>query len=202
MKNILCLITCIIGLASCSAQTPIVSRDSQIQGKSEGTYFKDLNNDFDKFVGIWVYINGGTTFTIQLLQKEMVYDGSEYYFDELFGEYNYLQNGTEIINTLPSLSQSPNNFDIRNIGGGHIITNEYYPECYDCSSNERRVMLYFNDPERGYLTTKMVLRYDTNSSNPEKMTVTIFESSSSMLPYEGAPDEHRVPYGEYEMIKQ
>ena len=188
---------------ACKAQLPVVARDASMSDKPQGTYFKDLNNEFNKFEGTWVYTNGNTSFTIKLFKKEMKYSTSVgYYFDKLYGEYKYVENGVEIINTLPSLVACPNDTDNRNIGGGYIIPTNMFLACDDCAANERRVMLYFNDPQRSYLESSIVLRYVIGQNNPNKMKVTLFESDGVILPYVGAPGEIRVPYGEYLMVKQ
>nr|WP_262603131.1 DUF6705 family protein [Ichthyenterobacterium magnum] len=35
----------------------------------------------------------------------MVYDGFEHYFDELVGEYKYIENGVETRNMLPNINR-------------------------------------------------------------------------------------------------
>ena len=95
---------------SCKAQIPIKSiyDDTDING----AYYKDTNNDFDKFVGTWKYTNGITSLTITLQKKAQYHkfhsNGDNYYLDVMVGEYKYIENGVEKINTLPFLSQ---NFD-------------------------------------------------------------------------------------------
>jgi len=204
-KHIFNTVILLLALCSCKAQSPIVERDASFDGKVQGTYFKDLNNEFNKFEGTWIFTNGNTTFTLVLEKKEMVYDGSEFYFDELFGEYRYIENGVEIVNTLPLLTQHPDNVNNRSVGGGHIIPTNLYVACDDCPPNERRVKLYFFDSERKYLSISLVLRYlqDANHLGQEaQMTATLVSDGGSMLPEDDSPTAPRVPYGEYLMVKQ
>lgn len=183
------------------SQNPIVARDATMSDKPQGTYFKDLNNEFEKFEGTWLYENGNTSLKIVLEKVEMDYDGSDYYFDDLYGEYQYIENGVEQINTLGNFGLSPQGSE-RSIGGGMIIPNNLFLKCDDCAPNERRVMLYISDPQREYLNYAIVLRYLIGQTNPEKMTVTIFAEHGAMLPSANSPTSLRVPDGEYLMEKQ
>ncbi len=64
MRNILFAIAVLFSF-SCKAQTLVKSLyedDTDITG----AYYKDLYNDFDNFVGTWIYTNGSTSLTITL----------------------------------------------------------------------------------------------------------------------------------------
>jgi hypothetical protein len=184
------------------SQNPIVAIDATMSDKSQGTYFKDLDNEFEKFEGTWLYENGNTSLKIVLEKEEQKYsDGVGFYFDTLMGEYQYIENGVEQINTLGNLGLNPLGYE-RSIGGGMIIPNNLFLKCDDCAPNERRVMLYISDPQREYLNYAIVLRYLIGQTNLEKMTVTIFAEDGAMLPTPNAPTSLRVPDGEYLMEKQ
>ncbi|SFN44057.1 hypothetical protein SAMN04487989_101439 [Bizionia echini] len=204
MKNIIYINLLVIGLTlSCKAQSPIVSLDAPTTTPS-GAYLKDLNNELDKFEGTWIFTEGTITFTITLEKKEMVYDGFKYYSDELFGAYSYTTNGVEIVNTFPLITETETDLDNTNIGGNYIIPNNLYVACDDCAPDERRVKLYFSDPERPYLSVSTVLRYIQDGNVPgqdEQITATIFPHGG-MLPDENSPSTIRVPYGEYLMVKE
>ena len=202
MKHILILFIIGCFALSCKAQTLIVDLDTYIGDKPQGSYSKDVNNELNKFVGTWEYTNGNTLLKIILYKTQMNYDGEEFYFDDLRGEYSYIESGIEIVNTLPNLINDPENHGDRNILVQSILSNNDMPPCDDCSSEERRVSLGFYDPERDYLNYTITLRYLVGQTNPEKMEVTIFESDSAILPYEGAPETIRVPSGTYLMEKQ
>ncbi|KGO86208.1 hypothetical protein Q764_13740 [Flavobacterium suncheonense GH29-5 = DSM 17707] len=184
---------------SCKAQ--VVPLNTYYDDASTGAYFKDTFDEMNKFVGTWKFTSGNTTLTITLEKKENVFDG-EFYEDLLIGEYKYVKNGIELINTLPVLNDPSITGRYHNISGRQIIPNNIFVLCNDCTQNERRFKLHFNDPQRDYLSVSIILRYLLNESNPNKMTVTVFANDGVMLPYNGAPTEPRVPYGEYLMIKQ
>ena len=202
MKKISSIILIIFTFISCKAQQ-IVSLDASYWEYPHGTYIKDINNEMDKYIGTWQYTHGKDTLIVILEKKIQVYNG-EYYEDFLNGGYRYVSNGVEVVNTLPVLNDPANvNGDNSDIQGGLIISNDMYPICNDCSPNERRFKLYFSDPERNYLSLSLVLRYLPQSfGTPEKMTATLIDNDSVMIPDENSPTVPRVPYGEYLMVKQ
>jgi hypothetical protein len=114
-----------------------------------GTYYKDMDNDLDKFVGTWKWENGNNSWTITLEKIEYYFDG-EYYLDLLIGEYQYIENGDLLINTLSLLNDPSIQGDYHNISGS-LILNKFHPlPCEDCSTDERRVKLFFNTPQGSY----------------------------------------------------
>jgi hypothetical protein len=202
MKKISSVILIIFTFISCKAQQT-VSLDASYWEYPHGTYIKDINNEMDKYAGTWQYTHGTDTLTIVIQKKIHVFDG-EYYEDFLSGEYRYVSNGVEVVNTLPVLNDPANiNGDNSNIQGRYLINNTIYLVCNDCNSNEKRFKLSFWDPERNYLSLSLVLRYLPQSfGTPEKMTATLIDNDSVMLPDENSPTVPRVPYGEYLMVKQ
>ena len=200
MKFIKILIVCLFFI-SCKAQT--VPLNTYYHNVSSGAYFKDTLGELDKFDGTWVYSNSNISLTIILKKKIHVYDG-EYYEDIIVGEYKLIQNNQEIVNTLPTNLLDWDNIDDRNIGGRRFISSEEVVPCVSCDPNEKRLMLYFSDPQRKYLTsTILLLRYvQPTSGEPEKMIAKIVSTQGVIIPDENTPTEPRVPLGEYLMIKQ
>jgi len=198
MKHILNLVIITITFFSCKAQSPIVAIDASRSATPDGAYYKDLNNEFNKFEGVWKSANGNSELTIVLQKVEQLQVRNDYR-DYLIGEYKYIENGIELINTIPPIQDI--NTETHNIGGGYIITSNVSIPCVDCTPNERRLDLYISDPERDYLSASIVLRY-LEGSNPEQMTATIISDGGVMIPNENSPTELRVPYGEYLMVKQ
>lgn len=144
---------------SCKAQT--VGLDAPYD-TPEGAYYKDLNNELDKFEGTWIFDNGSVTFIIVLEKVEHELIDQDYH-DMLIGEYRYAVDGVDIVNTLSNNSEQPN------IAGGYIHKKMAYPACIDCDENERRIDMYFNDPERSYLDDSIVVRYLLDETNPQKL---------------------------------
>ncbi|TMM30354.1 hypothetical protein FDT66_06225 [Polaribacter aestuariivivens] len=180
---------------SCKAQNPIVGLDAP-SNTPKGAYYKDLNNELDKFVGTWKFQSTDSEMLI-IIQKKHKIKIRDIFRDYLVAEYSYKKNGTELVNTLANLNSNKE----ENIGGSYIIKPNERPKCITCTSNERRIEMYFNDPERDYLQSTIVLRFIPNS-NPQKLSAVIYSNDSIILPYDDAPQEPRVPYGEYLLIKQ
>ncbi|TMM30355.1 hypothetical protein FDT66_06230 [Polaribacter aestuariivivens] len=185
----------IVTAISCKAQTPIVGLDAP-SNTPKGAYYKDLTNELDKFVGTWKFENTNEQFLITLKKKDKYFIAPDYH-DILIGEYVYNKNRVEIVNTLSNFGGK----QIANLGGAFIVKPNERPKCISCTSNERRIEMYFNDPERDYLQSTIVLRFIPNS-NPQKLSAVIYSNDSIILPYDDAPQEPRVPYGEYLLIKQ
>ncbi|MDX1272311.1 DUF6705 family protein [Bizionia paragorgiae] len=198
MKHIINIAIILLTFFSCKAQNPIVAIDASPSSTPDGAYFKDLNNEFDRFIGTWKFIDGNTSFTLMLKKKELYFNGTDYE-DIILGEYIYIENNIEIVNYQSNFNNP--------IGAGHkivgnlIIPTNMFVNCDVCEPNERRVLLNFSDPERNYLSASIVLRY-LEGSNPEQITATIISAGGGMIPNENSPTELRVPYGEYLMVKQ
>ncbi|MFT4610674.1 MAG: hypothetical protein ACJA1H_002795 [Glaciecola sp.] len=200
MRKLFFTISILLLVLSCKAQSPIVPLDTYEHNILDGSYVKDLNSELNKFVGTWIFTDGTTSFTLVLQKYEQTFN-DDYYEDYLAGEYSYIGNGLAIVNTLPSLNNTQLSLDDRNIGGRYVVKGPDH-NCADCLANERRIDLYFSDPNREYLSTGIVLRYLVNETNPEKITATIYVVGNVMLPYEGASSSPSVPYGTYLMEKQ
>lgn len=137
------------------AQTPVIDiEDLDFDTSMVNAYYKDINNFYDTFEGTWVYTNGNTSFKIVLTKVDMQYTG-RFYLDEMIGEYQYIENGVEQINTL-------NNTDQYSYGiwGGRLIKSTYLPPCDDCPENGRRLKITLSDRVRnlsGTFTLKPIL---------------------------------------------
>ncbi|MCW4468033.1 hypothetical protein OGH69_03570 [Flavobacterium sp. MFBS3-15] len=192
----------------CRAQTPIKSLyedDTDISG----AYYKDLYNDLDNFVGTWKYTDGTTSLTITLEKREMqVFNNGKnhYYADFLVGEYKYIENGVEIINTLPRLTSNiinPWNFNIV----GNIIVGPNSQYCLNCGPNDRKVVLGFNDPTRdifGFEPEMIFQRADDGSTQKLRL---IFRNLGSRMSKFGETTlspytSYNIPFGEYLLVKQ
>jgi len=147
----------IITTISCKAQSPIVDIDNWDGDSQANAYYKDINNYFNDFVGTWVYTNGTTSFKIVLQKKTMAYTG-KFYMDYMIGEYQYIENGVEKINTLPNLSQPR----LHSIVGSTLLDNSASarPYCPTCPSDERRLKVTLKDRPRklsGQFTLKKTM---------------------------------------------
>jgi len=167
-----------------------------------GTYYKDLNNDLDKFTGTWKSEENNNFFQIIIEKKEYVYDDIfEKYDDMLIGEYQFIENGVEIANTLYRLELDEINGHQYFISGSSILHKFDYPKCSDCLEEERRVLLFFIDPERPKLRSRLILRYLV-IDGIEYLECKLQGSGSGVALPQDNYLERRIPLGEYLFIKQ
>jgi hypothetical protein len=199
MKNIFLILITFISVASCKAQTaPLYNADYSLP---EGTYFKDLENNLNKFEGTWLWQNGNNSLTMILEKKEHI-PFDEYYNDMIIGEYQYIENGTETINYLPRLEDNTIIGHQHYLSGSGILYKYYPPQCDECEETERRVLLHLNDPERPHVRMRIALRYILENNGLEKLEGLIHGGGTVVQEYEGQPVHIRVPSGNYVFIKQ
>ncbi|MFD2824520.1 DUF6705 family protein [Lacinutrix iliipiscaria] len=202
MKQIAFFIVLLLSFLSSKGQTIIMDIDDRETELVDGAYLKDVYNELDKFVGTWNYTNGNTSLTITFQKKIQV--ESRYFRDLLVGEYQYIEDGIEKINTL-------SNFDIQddleslyqhNLIGSIIIYKYDFPGCSNCDTTEKRVQINFSDPTLGLEHIggmAMGLRY-INDLIP-KIQIDFARSGTMILP-DGAPQEPTIPFGRYVLIQQ
>jgi len=186
----------ILIVSVCKAQSPILPLDYNPLNLVEGAYYKDLNDELTKFTGTWKYTNGTTSFTIVFQKKAMFFNSEDnYYEDILIGEYKYIENGVEKVNTLPNLTINYANQYKYNIAG--LIL---YPDTI--ITNPKKIELNFNDPEREYLNRAIRVKYiPAQGTVPAKIEVK-WTGNMSVLPNENSPTEIRVPEQDYILEKQ
>ena len=199
MKHII-IITAILTVLSCKAQSPIIALGDYQTELVNGAYLKDINNDLNFFEGTWKYENDNTSFTISLRKIVQYYNGS-WYEDLLIGDYKYVENGIVIANYLPRLTNPSVNDAQHYITGNFIVNKNQVPRCEECDASDRRFKLSFADPERRYIKCQVILRHFIEDSI-EKIKIWLYHSDGGMLPYEDTPTVIRVPYGEYVLVKQ
>lgn len=199
MKYILIFVIILLSL-SCKAQNIVPLFDGPIDVPT-GSYFKDVDNDFQPFIGEWKWEDGNSAWTIQFLKIEMVPE-FQTYTDVLIGEYQYIENGVELINELPF---TPNTEDstTHNIWGGVIsLVPNGAPPCDECPSDSRYIELRIKDSTRqGRFGDIIFVRFTENGI--EKMRLELYNSSyMGNYDHPGVPNELTIPEGTYTFIKQ
>lgn len=196
-----------------NAQSPILPRyDNPNYGEVNNAYYKDINNIHNQYEGTSLYINGNTSLKIILKKKTLVhYVGNTYtyYSDYLVGEYRYVENGVELVNTLSAINddyQDP--FDY-NLCSTYLKRNDTYPKCNECSPTEKRLNMQFNEPTRRHITgfsNDFALRRFFESGT-EKLKIWFACRDNGI--YRTKDDFNlttitgfSLPYGEYTLIKQ
>ena len=209
MKNFITSIV-LLFYVICIAQPPelpLYSASINVQG----AYYKDLQDDFQRFIGEWKYEQGNNLLIVKIQKKEMQfidYGHISVYEDFLVAEYRYIENGIEKINTLPNLlinHSTPFKYNIvANIIIKPVPNNPAV--CPNCGPNDVMVKGPFSDPERdifGY-EPEVVFRHKIeNGVEKIFLTMSIF---GFKLPYPDGTvspyDTYNLPVGLYELIKQ
>ncbi|PNQ74009.1 hypothetical protein C1T31_06715 [Hanstruepera neustonica] len=203
MKQTLLIIIITLSVLFCKAQSPIIDIADKETELVDGAYIKDVHNELDKFVGTWVYRHGNTSLTITFQKKVQVQ--SRYFRDLLIGEYQYIEDGVEKINTL-SILQNQANLESpyeHNLVGSSILLKYEFPGCPECDPSEKRVKIEFTDPSPNmkHLNGIMFMGLRYINDNPEKLQIS-FGKIGTIIIEDGAPLEPNVPFGNYLLVKQ
>jgi hypothetical protein len=101
MKHYILITLLFIGAFGFAQQTIKPIETENIVPNTDNTYFKDVNNQLDKFVGTWKYedTNTNTVFEITLTKilHQEVHKNS--FADELIAQFKLTVNGVELYNT-------------------------------------------------------------------------------------------------------
>ena len=194
-------IVLILTVSYCKAQSVIKPLQSSETCPPEDTncYEEDLNNEFEKFIGTWKFQNNNTEITFKL-KKEEHYQTSpnSNYQDLLVGEYQYIENGIEEVNTLADFDSSTILGFQHNLSGG-VFTYNLPTYCDDNStSSEIKITLSIEDPNDQYTSGKVILRY-INDDGIEKLETCIYDYTN-----DGDDPNARIsiPDGNYVFVKQ
>jgi hypothetical protein len=123
----------------------IVSLQNRDYPSREDVYYKDVNNLLNPFVGTWLYTNGSTSFKI-VLRKITNFNNGYNFEDLIVGEYEYIENGVSLINTIPNLLTTTPYKIPNEIFGDSVLSKYEFPPCNDCSLNEYRLKMIMGDP--------------------------------------------------------
>lgn len=131
MKNILRTLILLNTIIGFSQEDAII--DLRLLGQIEEEvdkyyYYKDINNDLDKFLHTWKYEGDNIELIITFYLNQHIESGGDYY-DEIYARFKYSENGSIIYDNLDDLSASKTK-----IFGSSI------------SSNGREISLAYNEP--------------------------------------------------------
>ena len=211
MKNIFYIIVTFYAI-SINAQYNILPLEGNAgYGDINNAYYKDLDSNLNQFVGTWVYTNGNTSFKIILQKKEIVYmQGGfiNYYTDFIVGEFQYIENGVEKINTLSNLATNYSYIFDYNIVGHAILSKNKFLTCNECDDNEKRLLAELKEPltrNVSGLEAKIIFRKIIENGVEKLIAKYYLYSLSRGILNDGTPttiEIHTVPYGEYTLIKE
>ncbi|WP_268848222.1 DUF6705 family protein [Flavobacterium aestivum] len=129
-------------LNSCMAQSPVLDiTDISMFNTIKGAYYKDTKNVLNGYDGTYVCTNDSISFKIKLQKNIMTSRNGQFYEDLVAGEYQWIENGVEKVNTLSQLTPTSN---INHISGGLVLTGTTLG-CSSCRADEKRLRLGFRD---------------------------------------------------------
>jgi len=145
--------------------------------------------------GTYVYANGRTSLKIKLQKNIKTCMNGIYYEDLVVGEYQYIENGIEKVNTLNKLTSTSND---NNISGARVLTGTVLG-CDDCRLDEKRLRL-------GFISSPQVGEIDIRKTTVNGKAAIIAEIwyVGPMAVREGSqkPKPAAIKGGTYLMIKQ
>jgi hypothetical protein len=204
MKNI-CVLLIILTSVLFKSQSVIVDIEEAGLGLPSDYYRKDINNLLNAFHGTYVYSNGNNTFKIVL--NKMIKQADGFHFDDMIiGEYQYIENGVEKINTLSNLNVVYNNQSINHVitGSSLLWNNSRLWKCPQCNPNEKRLRANIEDKISGRNADFLMRRTAVNGQ--EVLQVKIYNISSEVINVDDPSTFNEPPFalpkGEFTMIKQ
>ncbi|WP_046759137.1 DUF6705 family protein [Kordia jejudonensis] len=204
MKNIIIIVSLIISSISCNAQNPIINLEDRGGKEQTNAYYKDINNVLNTFEGTWLYTNGATSLKIVLVKKTMYFNGT-CYEDIIIGEYQYIRNGVELINTLTSLNDSTIDPYSRGIVGNSIYDNCRFLPVNDCVDGEKRLNLGLVDRLKPFWASLLLHKRVINGQTALRAKIVV-NGKTSVNKDEVNPPPRPIPtlpyQGEYILIKQ
>lgn len=216
MKNIYLILVAIISFISCKAQSPILPLYNNSNfGDVENAYYKDNNNVHNQYVGTWLYNNGTTSLKIILKKKEMFHvigDATnptpDFYTDAVIGEYQYIENGVEKINTLSNIDINYPTSTDHNLYSFSLKRADSYPKCNECTIGEKVLRMNIDEPSRRHIMNLsrdfIIRRYFDNGIEKLKVWfiltghgVYVDSNTNELSDISG----FSLPYGEYVLTK-
>ena len=143
MKKIFALIFI---LNSLNMFSKIINIEDMTGTRLNGAYYKDINNLLDPYVGTWVYSSPTDTLKIKLRKVIRAPFINNSFEDLIVGEYQYIKNGIEKINTLNSFYTNYPMQIAHYVNGNRILENHNIPKCNYCNPNEKRLRLILVEP--------------------------------------------------------
>lgn len=200
MKTINIIFFLFIGIY-CKAQSTIINIIDKDGTRQTSAYYKDVNNLLNPFEGTYIYTSGTTIFKMVLVKKVQQYNG-RYYEDLIIGEYQYIENGVEKVNTLSELSTIYNNQRVHNIDGNTFINNTNRQwKCPECYVGEKRLDASVRDASTDRFATLLMRR--TTENGLEVMKIKIKDILRVPLVVgDPLPPEFSLPTGLLTLIKQ
>jgi len=134
------------------------------------------------------------TITFQKKEMQLITSGnSVFYEDFIIGEYNYIENNVEKINTLSRLSLNLEPYEY-NLAGNLFF-----------GDPQRNLRVSFKDPNywiNGMMASMFMERADSSGEQKLKISFRMTDGPITVQGEPAQPTQYTVPFGEYVLIKQ
>ena len=176
-------------------------------------YYQDIDSVRNQFVGTWVYNNGNEQMKIRFRKLDHFLELSRtysYHLDYLIGEMQYKNSvGIEKFNSLANLNANHQSIHKYSMFSGSYQSNRDSPQCLNCTTNTRRLFMWYNEPDVDDLTlkgewamrvviengiTKLKVQYKMHTA---PIGFSKFDSNLT-----ASKTKHDFPYGDYTFIKE
>lgn len=207
MYKILILISFIC--INCKAQVVSITTENSWYSVPVNGYYKDAFNLLNPYIGTWKYQNTNTNTTLIIkLRKVINTDIGNINADLLVGEYQYIKNGVELINTLNNFNTDFSNQLNHEIYSRAAIktSKAILPNCTECDEEIPCIQFIYSDPHKEVTGSILIGIY--NSSN----TIKAYFESDGIKYTETDPNDidsivmqqvgHTIPNTSFTLIKQ
>ena len=201
IKNLNILVVLLLSI-NCKAQSPVLDISDSGTGLPNGYYLRDNNNLLNTFEGTYQYTNGNTILKIVLVKKIQQYN-QEFYEDLIIGEYQYIENGIEKINTLTEINNIYIEQRFHKIDSNFLVNNNFklFP-CLDCFSNEKRLYASILDPSTNSYADIVIRKTIINGQEALKINIINFKKGLTIVNGIATESNFSLPLEEYVLIKQ
>lgn len=184
-----------------TGQNQVVNINGNFGSRLTGAYYKDIDNLLTPYEGTYIFTNGNTSFKIILVKKTQQYNG-RYYEDLIIGEYQYIENGVEKVNTLNQLTTVYNNQRSHNIDGNSLISNNVRLwKCPECLPGEKRLAASIRDAAADRYADIFMRRMEINGQEMLKVKISNV-MGGAYTEAEGLPPDFSLPIGEFVFVRQ
>ena len=201
IKNLNILVVLLLSI-NCKAQSPVLDISDSGTGLPNGYYLRDNNNLLNTFEGTYQYTNSNTILKIVLVKKIQQYN-QEFYEDLIIGEYQYIENGIEKINTLTEINNIYIEQRFHKIDSNFLVNNNFklFP-CLDCFSNEKRLYASILDPSTNSYADIVIRKTIINGQEALKINIINFKKGLTIVNGIATESNFSLPLEEYVLIKQ
>ncbi len=169
-------------------------------GFVQGAYYKDTQNDFNKYVGTWEYVENNNMLTIKFEKRVNHYDSNfGFSYDMLVGEYKFIEDGVLKADTQTDILDLTKNLFENSFSGNYLAKNRSTNICAGCTASDKFVTLSYLQPNRDYLMVEINIYYYTDELGVPFIKIQV-RHRDSYIPENGTSDTI-IPEGDYVLAK-